>query len=83
MRPGKHLDIKVRGMDMFGASFKENAQLIAVADSELSLSLWRPVAENAPVQVQFYDNEDFWMLGQIMTVRNQLDGTQTVKIKLH
>ena len=83
MADRKHVDINVRGKDMFGASFRESAQLIAVANSELSLSMWRPVAENAPVEVQFYENESFWMLGQIMKVRNQLDGTQAVKVKLY
>ncbi len=83
MTPEKHLDIRVRGKDMFGAFFRENAQLIAFDDSELCLSMWRPVKENVLVEVQFYDHESNWMRGQIMKVRNHLDGTQTVKVKLH
>jgi len=63
-----------RSTDMFGASFRESAQLIAVADSELSPSMWRPVAENAEVEIQFYDDERCWMRGVIMKVRIQLDG---------
>jgi hypothetical protein len=83
MTPGKHVDINVRGTDMYGASFRESAQVIAVAESEICVSMYRPVAEDSPVEVQFYDNERFWMRGQIMKVRNHLDGTQTVKVKLH
>jgi hypothetical protein len=83
MRPNKCVEITVRGSDMFGASFKESAQLLAVADSEVCLSMWRPVAENAEVEVQFYDDEKCWMRGQIMKVGNRLDGTQTVKVKMH
>ena len=83
MTTKEHVDITVRGMDQFGASFSEHATLIAVADNELSLSMWRPVRENAFVEVQFYDNEIYWMSGEIMKVRHQLDGTQTVKLKIY
>ena len=83
MKPNGHVDITVRGTDMFGASFKESAQLIAVADSELSLSMWRPVAENAEVEIQFYDDERCWMRGVITKVRTRLDGIQTVNLKIH
>lgn len=79
----KDVVIKVRGKDMFGASFRENARVISIADSELCVSMWRPIAENFPIEVQFCDNESFWMWGQIIDVRQQLDGTQAVKVKLH
>ena len=83
MKPNGQVDITVRGTDIFGASFKESAQLIAVADSELSLSMWRPVAENAEVEIQFYDDEKYWMRGVIMKVRTRLNGVQTVNVKVH
>ena len=72
--------VTVRGTDMFGVSFRESAQLIAVADSELSLSMWRPIAENAEIEIQFYDDERCWMRGIIMKVRIRLDGIQTVNV---
>jgi hypothetical protein len=83
MKPNGHVNITVRGTDMFGASFRESAQLIAVADSELSLSMWRPVAENAEVEIRFYEDERCWMQGVIMKVRIRLDGIQTVNVKMH
>ncbi len=83
MSPKEHLDITVRGKDIFGASFGERAKLTAVADSEVCLSMWRPVAEHALVEVQFYDNENYWLQGQIMKVTKHLDGTQTVRVKMH
>ena len=83
MKPNGHVNITVRGKDMFGAAFTENARLIGCADSELSFSMWRPVSENAEVEVRFYDDERYWMRGVIMKVRTCLDGTQTVDLKMH
>ena len=83
MKPHGHVNVTVRGTDMFGASFRESAQLIAVADNELSLSMWRPVAENVEVEVQFYDDERYWLRAVIMKVRIRLDGIQTVNLKMH
>lgn len=82
MQPNGHVDITVRGRDMFGASFRESAQLIAVADSELSLSMWRPIAEKAEIEIQFYDDERCWMRGVIMKVRVRLDGIQIVNVQV-
>ena len=82
MQPNGRVAITVRGRDMFGASFRESAQLIAVADSELSLSMWRPIAENAEIEIQFYDDEKCWMRGVIMKVRVRLDGIQTVNVQV-
>ena len=82
MTSEKNVDIKVRGKDVFGDPFRMNAQVITVADNEICLSIWRPMAENSPVEIKFYDNDSFWMCGQIMKVRRTLDGTQTVKVKL-
>jgi hypothetical protein len=52
--------------------------IIAVADNELSLSMWRPVAENVEVEVQFYEHEKCWLRGQVMKIKSRLDGNQTV-----
>ncbi len=82
MTSEKNVDIKVRGKDVYGDPFRMNAQVITVADSEICLSIWRPMAENSPVEIKFHDNDSFWMCGQIMKVRRRLDGTQTVKVKL-
>ena len=68
---------------MFGASFSETAHLIAVADNELSLSMWRPLAENVEVEVQFYEHEKCWLRGQVMKIKSRLDGNQTVNVKVH
>ena len=83
MKSNGDVDITVRGTDMFGASFKERVQLIALAERELSLSMWRPIAENAEVEIQFYDDERCWMRGVIMKVKTRLDGIQTVNVKMH
>ena len=83
MTSKEHLNIKVRGKDIFGAAFGEKAKLVAVADNEVSLSMVRPVEKHALLEVQFYDNEAYWMQGQVINVRNHLDGTQTVRVKMH
>ena len=46
-----HLDIEFHGTDMFGACFSESAKLTSVADNELSVLMWRLVAEGAGVEL--------------------------------
>ena len=50
MRPNQ-VDINVQGTDMFGARFLESAKLVSVVDSEISVFMWRPVAEGARVEL--------------------------------
>ena len=78
----KQVDIKVRGTDLFGASFLESAPLVSVADDEIHLFMWRPVAEGAPVELN-HDNENHSMFGQIMRITTHLNGAQTVLVKIH
>jgi len=78
----KQVDIKVRGTDLFGASFVESALLVSVADDQVHLFMWRPVAEGAPVELN-HDNESHSMFGQIMRISTHLNGAQTVLVKIH
>ena len=78
----KHVDINVRGIDMFGACFSESAKLMSVADSELSVFMWRPVAEGAGVELN-YDRESSSMKGQIVRITIHLNGAQTVQVRIH
>ncbi len=74
----KHVDINVRGIDMFGACFSESAKLMSVADSELSVFMWRPVAEGAEVELNC-DNESYSLKGQI--VRNEYHACSGAAVK--
>ena len=78
----KHVDINVRGIDMFGACFSESAKLMSVADSELSVFMWRPVAEGARVELN-YDRESDSMKGQVARITIHLNGAQTVQVRIH
>ena len=78
----KHVDINVRGIDMFGACFSESAKLMSVADSELSIFMWRPVAEGAEVELNC-DNESYSLKGQIVRITTHLNGAQTVRVRVH
>ena len=77
-----HVDINVRGIDMFGACFSESAKLMSVADSELSVFMWRPVAEGAEVELNC-DNESYSLKGQIVRITTHLNGAQTVRVRVH
>ena len=78
----KHVDINVRGIDMFGACFSESAKLMSVTDSELSVFMWRPVAEGAEVELNC-DNESYSLKGQIVRITTHLNGAQTVRVRVH
>jgi hypothetical protein len=78
----KHVDINVRGIDMFGACFSESAKLMSVADNELSVFMWRPVAEGAEVELNC-DNESYSLKGQIVRITTHLNGAQTVRVRVH
>jgi len=78
----KHVDINLRGIDMFGACFSESAKLMSVADSELSVFMWRPVTEGAGVELNC-DNESHSLKGQIVRITTHLNGAQTVQVKIH
>ncbi len=82
---GDDSEIVVAGKDMFGAVFSEKAKLISLSRDEFSFSLFRPVSEDAALQVNFHPNtsEDaFWVKGRIVKVRIRLDGMQTVGVKI-
>ena len=82
---GDSSDIIVAGKDMFGATFSEKTKLISLSREEFSFSLYRPVSENDPLQVNFHPEagEDcFWVEGKIVEVKNRLDGMQTVGVKV-
>ena len=76
-----HLDIEIHGTDMFGACFSESAKLTSVADNELSVLMWRPVAEGAGVELNC-DKESSSMKGQIVRITIHLNGAQTVQVKI-
>ena len=78
----KHVDINVRGIDMFGACFSESAKLMSAADSELSVFMWRPVAEGARVELNC-NKESYSLKGQIVKITTHLNGAQTVQVKIH
>ena len=67
---------------MFGACFSESAKLMSVADSELSIFMWRPVAEGAEVELNC-DNESYSLKGQIVRITTHLNGAQTVRVRVH
>jgi hypothetical protein len=67
---------------MFGACFSESAKLMSVADSELSVFMWRPVAEGAEVELNC-DNESYSLKGQIVRITTHLNGAQTVRVRVH
>ncbi len=77
--------IVVSGRDMFGASFRERTSLLLLDTAEFSFSLFRPVAEDQPIRVNFRpDSEgaENWIDGRIVDVRIRLDGMQTVEVKV-
>ena len=78
----KHVDIDVQGTDMFGACFSESAKLVSVEDSELSVFMWRPVAEGARVELNC-NKESYSLNGQIVKITMHLNGAQTVQVKIH
>ena len=78
-------EIVVIGKDMFGASFSEKTKLLNLSKEEFSFSLYRPVSENSPLQVNFRPDAGeacFWVRGKIVQVKNRLDGMQTVGVKV-
>jgi len=82
---GDNSEIVVAGKDMFGATFSEKTKLISLSRGEFSFALFRPVSENDPLQVNFHPNGEqdcFWVRGKIITVKNRLDGMQTVGVKI-
>ena len=78
----KHVDIDVQGTDMFGARFSESAKLVSIEDSELSVFMWRPVAEGARVELNC-NKESYSLNGQIVKITMHLNGAQTVQVKIH
>jgi len=82
---GDNSEIVVAGKDMFGATFSEKTKLISLSREEFSFSLYRPVSENDPLQVNFHPGTTgncFWVRGRIVKVKNRLDGMQTVGVKV-
>ena len=78
----KPVDIDVQGTDMFGACFSESAKLVSVADWEISVFMWRPVAEGARVELNC-NKESYFLKGQIVKITTHLNGAQTVQVKIH
>ena len=78
----KHVDIDVQGTDMFGACFSESAKLVSVEDWEISVFMWRPVAEGARVELNC-NKESHSLKGQIVKITTHLNGAQTVQVKIH
>jgi len=81
MRPNQ-VDINVQGTDMFGARFSESAKLVSVVDSEVSVFMWRPVAEGARVELNC-NKESYSLKGQIVKITTHLTGAQTVLVKIN
>ena len=75
-------EIIVKGKDMFGAPFSEKAHLLFLDKSEFSFSLFRPVVEQQPLQVSFEPQSDYAVEGLVTSVKNRLDGMQTVEVKV-
>lgn len=76
-------EIIVSGKDMFGAPFSERAHLLFLDRSEFSFSLFRPVAEHQPLEVSFAPGtSDYHVEGLVTSVKNRLDGMQTVELKV-
>jgi hypothetical protein len=76
-------EIVVSGKDMFGAPFVERAHLLFLDKSEFSFSLFRPVAEQQPLSVSFEpDRTNYSVEGLVTSVKNRLDGMQTVEVKV-
>ena len=75
------MDIDVQGTDMFGAPFSESAKLISVIDSEISVFMWRPVAEGARVELNC-NKESYSLKGQIVRITTHLNGAQTVQVRI-
>lgn len=73
----------VSGKDIFGAPFSERAHLLFLDQSEFSFSLFRPVAEQQPIQVSFEPQRpNHCVEGLVTRVKNRLDGMQTVEVKI-
>ena len=81
MRPNQ-VDINVQGTHMFGARFSESAKLVSVEDSEISVFMWRPVAEGARVELNC-NKESYSLKGQIVKITTHLTGAQTVLVKIN
>jgi hypothetical protein len=82
---GDSSDIIVAGKDMFGATFSEKTKLISLSREKFFFSLYRPVSENDPLQVNFHPEagkDCFWVEGKIVEVKIRLDGMQTVCVKV-
>ena len=76
-------EIIVSGKDMFGAPFSERAYLLFLDRSEFSFSLFRPVSELQPLRVNFEpQRSDHCIEGLVTSVKNRLDGMQTVEVKV-
>ena len=75
-------EIIVSGKDMFGAPFSERAHLLFLDKSEFSFSLFRPVAEQQPLQVSFEPQSNHCIEGLVTRVKNRLDGMQTVEVRV-
>jgi len=79
-------EVLVSGKDMFGVPFHERAQLLNLSDDELSFSIFRPVSENLPLQVNFHPDQEqpeFWIEGLVSDVKFRLDGKQTVELRVN
>ena len=75
-------EIIVSGKDMFGAPFSERAHLLFLDKSEFSFSLFRPVAEQQPLQVSFEPQSNYCVEGLVTRVKIRLDGMQTVEVRV-
>ena len=76
-------EIIVSGKDMFGAPFSERAHLLTLDQSQFSFSLFRPVAEQQPLRVNFEpQRSNHCVEGLVARVKNRLDGMQTVELKV-
>jgi hypothetical protein len=75
-------EILVSGKDMFGAPFSERAHLLLLDKSAFSFSLFRPVAEQQSLRVSFEPQSNHCVEGLVTSVKNRLDGMQTVEVKV-
>lgn len=80
-----HSEVLVAGKDMFGVPFHERAELIKLSKDELSFSIFRPIAENLHLRINFHPNPgqtEFWVEGIVSRVKFRFDGKQTVEMRV-
>ena len=76
-------EVLVSGKDMFGAVFSERAHLLFLDRCDFSFSLFRPVKERQVLRVSFApQTTNHCVEGLVTTVKNRLDGMQTVEVRL-